>query len=443
MDFQFKCPQCGQIIEGDDSFSGQVAPCPFCEKNIVIPKAKPLVTVSKPKPKQPVTWKRTQPSISQGTSGHAPMGGLSNTEPPPQKGFLRKRISPRGRTSRKEFWIINGIAVIFVFFSTFLTYLEKQGLGHIASFIRAPLIPLSILVGVFSWCLWTRRLHDLNRSDYWLLPLIGGGITCKVLGTGQISAILMYLLWLAWFIVLGSLDGTPGDNDYGSDPRGRVGTGEQTNTSKIAIWILSAVSAVVSVIAIAARNLMPETAPREDMEQRELRQSASDENDGESSSDDVDMVTVGGVSIRKLPDVDFVKGKDDDGTEMFTATLPERDGFTPFITITFEHVRFDAIPLTPQQMRNFTAQDVRVALDEVISNIAKELKNQGIDVTIGKRSGNAVSIVFWRDKSDYGYQKNILDTQNGRMVYVCGIWNSDQDKEIIKACVDSARLAAP
>ena len=424
-EFTFKCPQCAQVIEADESFRGQVAPCPFCEKNIVVPNVKPQVAVSKPKSKQAVTWKRNQSSISQETSGYATMGGLSNTEPP-QRSFL----SPRGRASRRQFWIINGAVVLFAL------------LGHFASSIRVLLIPLSIVVVVLSWCLWTRRLHDLNRSDYWLLPLIAGEVTCRVPGTGQISTILMSLLWLSWWIVLGTLDGTPGNNDYGRDPKGRAGSGEQTNTSKIAIWILSAVSVLVSVIAIAARNLMPATALQEEMEQRDLQQSASGEKVGISSSDDVDMVKVGGVLIQRLPDADFVKGKGDEGLETFTATLPERDGFTPLVTITFEDIRFDAT-LTPQQMRNFTSQDVRAFLDGSISYLEKDVKDKGIDVTIGERSGNAVSIILWKDKSNFGYQKNILDTQNGRVVYVFGGWHSDQDKAMIKACVDSARLAAP
>lgn len=35
--FEFKCPQCGETIEADDTFRGQVAECPSCGKGIVIP----------------------------------------------------------------------------------------------------------------------------------------------------------------------------------------------------------------------------------------------------------------------------------------------------------------------------------------------------------------------------------------------------------------------
>ena len=425
-EFTFKCPQCGQEIEADESFRGQVAPCPFCEKNIVIPKAKTRVTVSKPKSKQPVTWKRSQPSISQGVSGYAPMGGLSNTEPP-QRGFL----SPRGRASRRQFLIIYGIVVLFAL------------LGHFASFIQVLLIPLGIGLVVFSWCLWTRRLHDLNRSDYWLLPYIAGEVTCKALGVGQISTILMSLLWLSWSIVLGSLDGTPGDNDYGRDPKGRVGTGEQTNTSKIAIWILSAVSVLVSVVAIATRNMMPVTALQEDMEQRELRQSVSDEKEGKSSSDDVDMVTVGGVLIRRLFNTEFTKVTDENGNEMFRAALPEEDGFTPGVNILFLDfdVNSNDLPKTPRQKKELMDVVFAGALEK-----SKELEEQGVlvDMEIVDRSDNTVTF-FMKLKEHYSYHKQIVDVRNGRIriVAVAGLWKLNKDKNIIKACVDSARLAAP
>ena len=38
MNFEFKCPQCGQMVEADESYRGQVAECPFCGKGIVIPR---------------------------------------------------------------------------------------------------------------------------------------------------------------------------------------------------------------------------------------------------------------------------------------------------------------------------------------------------------------------------------------------------------------------
>lgn len=38
MNIQFKCPQCGQMVEADESVIGQTASCPYCGKKIIVPK---------------------------------------------------------------------------------------------------------------------------------------------------------------------------------------------------------------------------------------------------------------------------------------------------------------------------------------------------------------------------------------------------------------------
>ena len=47
MNFEFKCPQCGQMVEADEAYRGQVAECPHCGKGIVIPREKPKVQVER------------------------------------------------------------------------------------------------------------------------------------------------------------------------------------------------------------------------------------------------------------------------------------------------------------------------------------------------------------------------------------------------------------
>lgn len=37
--FSFKCPQCNETVDADDSFRGQVAECPYCNKGIVVPRS--------------------------------------------------------------------------------------------------------------------------------------------------------------------------------------------------------------------------------------------------------------------------------------------------------------------------------------------------------------------------------------------------------------------
>ena len=42
MNIQFKCPQCGQMVETDESAIGQTASCPYCDKRIFVPKERIL-----------------------------------------------------------------------------------------------------------------------------------------------------------------------------------------------------------------------------------------------------------------------------------------------------------------------------------------------------------------------------------------------------------------
>ena len=58
MNFEFKCPQCGQTVEADESFRGQVAQCPHCGKGIVVPRVKPKLGVTR----NTGTGGRTEPS---------------------------------------------------------------------------------------------------------------------------------------------------------------------------------------------------------------------------------------------------------------------------------------------------------------------------------------------------------------------------------------------
>ena len=101
-----------------------------------------------------------------------------------------------GRAIRSEYWYW----VLFVLIATIATSIIDLVLGITLFepiFSLAVLLP-SIAVGV-------RRLHDLDRSGWWLLlgfiPLIGA------------------IVLIVWFC--GS--GTPGANRFGPDPLGVIG----------------------------------------------------------------------------------------------------------------------------------------------------------------------------------------------------------------------------
>jgi uncharacterized membrane protein YhaH (DUF805 family) len=101
-------------------------------------------------------------------------------------GPLRKYAEFSGRASRKEFWLF------------------ALGNFWITGALSAFLVPLGFIywMGILVpyWAVWVRRLHDTNRTGYWILisfiPLVG------VIG----------------MLVIMCSKGTDGRNDYGPDP---------------------------------------------------------------------------------------------------------------------------------------------------------------------------------------------------------------------------------
>ena len=106
---------------------------------------------------------------------------------------LKKYTVFSGRAQRAEYWYFILFNIIISLVLGFMDGLLGTGgvLGGI--YLLAVLLP-SIAVGI-------RRLHDTDRSGWWLLigliPLVG--------------------LVLLVFMVL---DSTPGENQYGSNPKG-------------------------------------------------------------------------------------------------------------------------------------------------------------------------------------------------------------------------------
>jgi len=112
---------------------------------------------------------------------------------------LKKYAVFEGRARRKEYWFFMLFYLIIFFVLVLIDVVtgninEETGLGLISGiFILAMILP-SISVGI-------RRLHDTDRSGWWwwilLIPLIGEVV------------IFVFMV----------LDGTSGQNKYGSDPK--------------------------------------------------------------------------------------------------------------------------------------------------------------------------------------------------------------------------------
>ena len=113
---------------------------------------------------------------------------------------LKKYATFSGRAQRAEYWyfvlfyilIFIGLSILDGMTGSFS---EAAGMGFLGGIFSLALLLPSIAVGV-------RRLHDTGRSGWWLLlaliPLIG--------------AIVL--------LVFTVQDSTPGENQYGPNPKG-------------------------------------------------------------------------------------------------------------------------------------------------------------------------------------------------------------------------------
>lgn len=107
-----------------------------------------------------------------------------------QSGF-RNYVNFNGRAARSEYWYWT----LFVFIVTVIAHLIDLGIGfRVLQFLAALALLLpGVAVGV-------RRLHDRDKSGWWLLlaliPLIGA------------------IILIVWFV----MRGTFGPNRFGPDP---------------------------------------------------------------------------------------------------------------------------------------------------------------------------------------------------------------------------------
>jgi uncharacterized membrane protein YhaH (DUF805 family) len=125
---------------------------------------------------------------------------------------LRKYADFTGRARRKEFWLfwlfLIGIEVAFSILISIasgsmgeMDFMTMNGPGK-AMFGLYGLVMLALIVP--SLAVSIRRLHDTNRTAWWILLAL-------IPFLGALVLIVFYVL-----------DGTPGPNKYGEDPKGRV-----------------------------------------------------------------------------------------------------------------------------------------------------------------------------------------------------------------------------
>jgi uncharacterized membrane protein YhaH (DUF805 family) len=113
---------------------------------------------------------------------------------------LKKYMQVQGSSRRKEYWFF-----FLLMLAVYIVAGMVDGILGMGGLIGGLYGPLTLLAALFfiipSFAVGIRRLHDTNRSGWWILigfvPLIG-------------ALVLLY-----FFI----LEGTRGPNDYGADPK--------------------------------------------------------------------------------------------------------------------------------------------------------------------------------------------------------------------------------
>lgn len=110
-----------------------------------------------------------------------------------------------GRSRRKEYWmfaLINSIIAVVLCLGIVVSFTAARGSAiGIALVVAYCLYALAVIIP--SLAVTVRRLHDTGRSGWWIL--IG------LIPFGGIVLLVFYCL-----------DGTPGPNEYGADPKAPV-----------------------------------------------------------------------------------------------------------------------------------------------------------------------------------------------------------------------------
>ncbi|HEY5963006.1 MAG TPA: DUF805 domain-containing protein [Xanthobacteraceae bacterium] len=134
--------------------------------------------------------------------------------------FVNLFISPSGRINRAKFWIAILLFTVLNVLSTGMVLASGSNTLIILNGIISLLVAASgILVGI-------KRLHDRNKSGwwvllYWLAPFVmlsvgfAGGLPEIMV---NIVGFLALAIGLWSLIELGGLRGTIGQNKYGPDP---------------------------------------------------------------------------------------------------------------------------------------------------------------------------------------------------------------------------------
>lgn len=114
---------------------------------------------------------------------------------------LKKYVDFSGRARRKEYWMFILFNMIFLIIAAILDNVLGIAIEYLYYGPIYILYALAVLLPGLAVAV--RRLHDVGKSGFYVfinfIPIVGG----------------------IWFIVLMCTDGTPGENQYGPNPKGQ------------------------------------------------------------------------------------------------------------------------------------------------------------------------------------------------------------------------------
>jgi uncharacterized membrane protein YhaH (DUF805 family) len=133
----------------------------------------------------------------------------------------------QGRISRKTYWLVGlGIIVYAVIVGLVVLLALADGEMPLSERLASAVIPLVLLFIPTIWiglATGVKRLHDRNKSGWWVLlyywaPGILDQLARQAGDSGWAFNFLSFAITIWGIVELGFRRGTPGPNPYGPDP---------------------------------------------------------------------------------------------------------------------------------------------------------------------------------------------------------------------------------
>jgi uncharacterized membrane protein YhaH (DUF805 family) len=139
---------------------------------------------------------------------------------------LKRYAEFAGRSRRKEYWsfvLLTAIVFAILYFIEERLGLTMKGMGTLTLLFQLAILLPILAVGA-------RRLHDIDRSGWWLVIFYGPALVMTVLPLlgivnrrPMMTLLIASLIGLAVLIVFFVIEGSRGANRYGSDPKAAEG----------------------------------------------------------------------------------------------------------------------------------------------------------------------------------------------------------------------------